>query len=100
MNSKMILKDDDVVLNGIVGCIKIYVSFSYFTYFIEMSLNFVYFVVQFGIQNPIILDMFKFFVPLAQRAHSLKMTLDPGKGLNQKTHENESEVFLFSLGTS
>ena len=56
------MKDDCNVLKCLVGCINIFLI--YFTYFIEVSQNVEHFVGQFGIQNPIILDSFKFAVPL------------------------------------
>ena len=58
----MVLKDDSIVLNCLVGCINIFLIF---TYFIKMSRNFAHFVGQFEIQNPIILDSLKFSVPLS-----------------------------------
>ena len=64
MNSKMVLKDDYIVLNCLVGCIKIFFDILLLIFVIKMSQSFRHFVGQFGIQNPIILDSFKLSVPL------------------------------------
>ena len=60
--SNIVLKDDYIVLKCLLRCMQIF--FFYFTYLTKMSSNFARFVGQFWIQNPIILDGFKFSVPL------------------------------------